>query len=111
MVSTKRSSFQRGYVCHDVPTWKKDLVGKDAFANLTEIIQISEAQKVSREMAKTSTFLKLERMRDILAPKWDLNYLKKSVMERSEKMKTFFGYTNKIAQLDCFNDRLAVTRT
>lgn len=176
--------------CHDVPTWKKDLVGKDAFANLTKIIQedrllvqeeilsenrqcgvamvaihkdifnamISdefvgrlsnwvidrfftldkhlekydeylsalreeielknqpdhndelESQKVLRKMATTSTFLKLERMRNILAPKWDLNYLKKSVVEKPEKMETFFGYINKIAQLDCFNDRLAVTR-
>lgn len=178
--------------CHDVPTWKKDLVGKDAFVNLTNIIQenrllvqekilsenrqsgvamvaihkdifdamisdnfisslsrwvgkrlftldkhiekydeylsalreeielkeqphhndevLSEAQKVLRKMATTSTFLKLERMRGILTPKWDLNYLKKSVVEKPEKMETFFGYINKIAQLDCFNDRLAVTR-
>lgn len=178
--------------CHDVPTWKKDLAGENAFANLTKIIQedrllvqetilsenrqcgvamvaihkdifdamisddfisnlsrwvndrlftldkhlekydeylsdlqeqirvknqpesddelLSEAQKQIKSMLSMGTYLKLERMRPILATKWDLEYLQKSLLKNSENQKLLLNHINKIAQLDCFNDRLSLTR-
>jgi hypothetical protein len=167
--------------CHDLPTWKKDLVGKDAYHNMINIIQenrllvqetilsenrqtgvamvaihkdifdaitsdeyieslsrwtrsyyrlLSEEQekyreyleRLKEELALENSSLseenkaikrfeiiqKKELLRDILAPNWDINHFKKKLSELDEK--TAYHYLDKFAQLDCFNNRLRVSR-